>query len=389
MSLIGPIFYNIAQLLIQQSILTFYLRLRVSFSKRLTYMIYGLMGASMLNTMGSQTVILILNFAQNGRLNNLRNFQLLWHMNSSFSMFIDLSIWFLPLPRIWRLENLSKRKRWALVATFSVGLFSCSSTMVRLCFVHVALRRYGDETWDRVVIHLMSVTESALAVSCASMATLRPLLSKWGLFETEDFRIPTSEDARAAAGGRVGQGSNTGESSKTSILVTSGKRDTMYAHSSRSEETVYSAEINDGYSEESADIAEDVGVHKLSPPHMHSMDSEARTEGVESTDIELGNLSNSVGLDGSEQDITTSTHNAQTIAPLSGFLHNFTLENHNGQVRESGQAIQRHTANSSGDMTEREDADPRSESTISFAAQYADLNITSTRSLSGSSNCHN
>lgn len=107
----------------------------------------------------------------------------LWFAYGSISLSLDLTIWSIPLPTVYStMHNLSTRKKILLVLAFTVGMMSWVSAILR-----IALRKYvsglaSDPTYNAPIINLLYVSEVALAISCVSAATLRPLIvkmSKW------------------------------------------------------------------------------------------------------------------------------------------------------------------------------------------------------------------
>ncbi|KAM5364999.1 hypothetical protein ACJZ2D_011259 [Fusarium nematophilum] len=86
----------------------------------------------------------------------------------------DIVIFILPIPELLKLQ-LSRRKKAALLFMFSIGSFACVTTMVRLKYL-VSLANTGDATWDNVYISIWSIIELSVALICASLPALRPLI---------------------------------------------------------------------------------------------------------------------------------------------------------------------------------------------------------------------
>ncbi|KAF8421618.1 hypothetical protein EV426DRAFT_193221 [Tirmania nivea] len=175
--ILSPLFYNLGQLSIQLSLLTFYLRL--SLSKRFNYMTYVLMVIASLNGITCFMVNLIFNLVNTYKYIR-QSFPIYIVINSSVNLVLDFAIWCVPLSSIWRLQKLDFRKRLAIIATFSVGLFCCLSGVARSVYLFSPSKTKLDGQWDKVPIQLLCIMEMNLAISGASMAVLKPLLAKLG-----------------------------------------------------------------------------------------------------------------------------------------------------------------------------------------------------------------
>ena len=100
-----------------------------------------------------------------------------------------------------RLENVRGRKKVALIATFSIGLVGCAATVVRLVMLEKIITGGGKDVFfgPCVTIHIMSMTEVGVGVVCVSMATLRPLMTKWGVFSSRG-EGSAQEDVQGSGG---------------------------------------------------------------------------------------------------------------------------------------------------------------------------------------------
>ncbi|TLD03408.1 uncharacterized protein PgNI_12361 [Pyricularia grisea] len=85
------------------------------------------------------------------------------YSNGALSILEDIAILILPFPEVWRL-NMGRRHRVALLLLFSVGLFACITSMVRMNFV-VQYTVTLDSTWDNVDIVIWSFIEQITLTS--------------------------------------------------------------------------------------------------------------------------------------------------------------------------------------------------------------------------------
>ena len=106
-----------------------------------------------------------------------RGLLILWYTNGGLSILIDSTIWFLPIPIVFRLQKIGRRKKVMLFLTFSLGLMCPITALGRLCVVRQASKLRGDLAWSMAYIHILTTAEVGLAISAVSLATLRPLLN--------------------------------------------------------------------------------------------------------------------------------------------------------------------------------------------------------------------
>lgn len=103
----------------------------------------------------------------------------LWFTYGVINLLMDLTIWSTPLPAIFSImHNLSTRRKTLLVLTFAVGMLSWCSSILRLSFWRSALGFSQDPTYSSPIFVVLYVTEVSLAMTCVSVAALRPLAVK-------------------------------------------------------------------------------------------------------------------------------------------------------------------------------------------------------------------
>ncbi|KAK0642033.1 hypothetical protein B0T16DRAFT_335240 [Cercophora newfieldiana] len=93
--------------------------------------------------------------------------------NSILHVITDFAIFVLPIPILVKLK-INYKKKVGLVLVFSLGLFVCLVSMIRL----ISLTRldYSDVTYTVSTIAYWGAVEVNLAIICACLTTLKPLL---------------------------------------------------------------------------------------------------------------------------------------------------------------------------------------------------------------------
>ncbi|KAJ4422759.1 hypothetical protein N0V82_002538 [Gnomoniopsis sp. IMI 355080] len=82
----------------------------------------------------------------------------------------------LPLYELWKL-NLSRRKKIQLCLVFTLGSFSCVTSVIRLKYVAI-FDPTADASWDTVPVVVWSVIEDLSAVICINLPPCRHLIQK-------------------------------------------------------------------------------------------------------------------------------------------------------------------------------------------------------------------
>ncbi|UNI18365.1 hypothetical protein JDV02_004638 [Purpureocillium takamizusanense] len=91
----------------------------------------------------------------------------------------DILMLALPTPYIWHL-HLPRGQKLALAGIFLVGIFVTIVSVVRLSYLLRGDLTNPDITWNFVDIGLWSIVEGNIAIFCACLPFLRPVLSKLG-----------------------------------------------------------------------------------------------------------------------------------------------------------------------------------------------------------------
>ncbi|KAI1277432.1 hypothetical protein F5Y07DRAFT_362937 [Xylaria sp. FL0933] len=101
----------------------------------------------------------------------------LTYLYSSFSVICDFTFSILPMFLISGLQ-MGRRAKWALVPILGIGCVASIAVAVRFAYIHNFLD--PDFLWATVDIAIWSSNEQGLAITAASLATLRPLVRIWG-----------------------------------------------------------------------------------------------------------------------------------------------------------------------------------------------------------------
>jgi hypothetical protein len=98
-------------------------------------------------------------------------------VNASINIFTDLMVAFLPVRVIWTLQ-IALRQRVALMAILTVGWFVCVVSILRLHALIVLVDHPDDNTYYSAPTAYWSAIEMNLAIVCASLPALKPLVVK-------------------------------------------------------------------------------------------------------------------------------------------------------------------------------------------------------------------
>ena len=173
--------YYICQSCVQCSILALYLRLGIGTtrSNHMLRIIHILMGFSVLNNTIGACLGLTFSFVTTLALQSAQYTIPLWFAYGTINLLLDLTIWSLPLPAVFSvMKSVSTRKKIGLVLVFSLGMGCLCSAILRVSLVKHLTDLGADPTYRGVILDVLYIVEPAVAISCASLATLRPLVVK-------------------------------------------------------------------------------------------------------------------------------------------------------------------------------------------------------------------
>ena len=116
-----------------------------------------------------------------------------WFAYGSCNLILDLIIWALPIRSILSiLHNLSTRKKFSLILTFTVGMLCWCASTLRISCWRFAVDANSDPAYNTPILTLLGVIEVCLAMSCVSLVTLRPLVAEVTKWFNRLKGIPTS-----------------------------------------------------------------------------------------------------------------------------------------------------------------------------------------------------
>ncbi|KAI9843053.1 MAG: hypothetical protein M1838_002885 [Thelocarpon superellum] len=100
----------------------------------------------------------------------------LWLANAFFNIISDIAILVLPMKALYQI-HLPRRQKLALIVVFAMGFIVCCISLYRLQSIF-SVSNSPNVTESNVVAAIMSTVESHVAIICASLPALRPLVSK-------------------------------------------------------------------------------------------------------------------------------------------------------------------------------------------------------------------
>lgn len=107
----------------------------------------------------------------------LINFCRLWLGSASVNIATDLAVAFLPVRVIWNLQ-IANRQKIALIGVLTIGWFVCVVSVLRLTSLITFLQHPDDSSYYGAPAAYWSGIEMNLAIVCASLPTLKPLITK-------------------------------------------------------------------------------------------------------------------------------------------------------------------------------------------------------------------
>jgi hypothetical protein len=143
-----------------------------------------------------------------------RNYRI-WYLNAGFNIFTDLLVALLPVRVIWTLQ-IALRQKVALLAILTIGWFVCVVSILRLHALIGLLTHVDDNTYYSAPAAYWSSIEMNLAIVCASLPALKPLVSKI---------VPGFSSTRESSG-RYGNGHSNGTLGGSKHRSTLGVRST-------------------------------------------------------------------------------------------------------------------------------------------------------------------
>ncbi|RMZ68537.1 integral membrane [Pyrenophora seminiperda CCB06] len=202
LSLAIVITYMMAMTLIKISILLIYLRLAVTQTfKRLCQVSVALLVVY-------QVIVTIVVFTQCTPINKLWDFfdkiegtcidaRSFYRVTSVFHMIMDLWILVLPVKLIMNIPR-PPREKIALYVIFGLGIVSLLASVLRFQSLHI-FTLSNDPAYDSLPINTWSMVEINVGILCASIPTLKPLVSKAQRNRTQNALRHSTERATERA----------------------------------------------------------------------------------------------------------------------------------------------------------------------------------------------
>lgn len=103
-----------------------------------------------------------------GQCNNIR---LATYVGSGINITFDLVVFFLPVPKLMKLQVRDTRRKVGVVLTFLVGLFVTTCSIIRLQYL-AQIGQYTNATYHYNDIGLWSGLEGSVGVICACMPSI-------------------------------------------------------------------------------------------------------------------------------------------------------------------------------------------------------------------------
>ncbi|PKS07321.1 hypothetical protein jhhlp_005923 [Lomentospora prolificans] len=144
------------------------------------------------------------------------------YVNAAGNIITDIAIFLLPMPTIKHL-NLKKSQKIMLFGIFSLGFFTVAISVIRIKFLNIGNSEGGDVTWQHVESSGWSLGELASALTCASLPTLRPFISKYFPQFGMTYSHPGTKPGYHQSGSPVGGCGRDPESMATSRNLNSKK----------------------------------------------------------------------------------------------------------------------------------------------------------------------
>jgi len=104
------------------------------------------------------------------------NEKVAWFANAALNMASDFTIIILPIPAITKL-NMPTRQKIVLMLILAVGLFACVTSVIRLWSLYTVANS-PDPTWDNVGAAEWSCIEANVAIFCACLPAIKPLIAR-------------------------------------------------------------------------------------------------------------------------------------------------------------------------------------------------------------------
>ncbi|KAL4776722.1 hypothetical protein BDW60DRAFT_174472 [Aspergillus nidulans var. acristatus] len=171
--------YNASLLFTKISLLLQYLRIFPSYKFRIVcYIVMGIVIAysTWAIVSGFVNCVPVAKFWDRELPGHCLSFEALWFFNASMNIATDLTLLILPMPLITQL-HLPKRQKLALMGVFALGGLVVITSVLRLSGLR-KVARSTDTSWSNVAAAYWTAAECNVAIICACLPFLRPLVSR-------------------------------------------------------------------------------------------------------------------------------------------------------------------------------------------------------------------
>lgn len=128
------------------------------------------------------------------------NFQLGTYIGSGVNIGFDLVVFFLPVPKLMKLQVREKRRKLGVILTFLVGLFVTLCSIIRLQYI-ASIGQYTNATYHYNKVGLWSGVEGDVGIICACMPSIAgPIL----YFFRETVAKKLSSSGKSGSHSRMG-----------------------------------------------------------------------------------------------------------------------------------------------------------------------------------------
>ncbi|KAI0458016.1 hypothetical protein F5B21DRAFT_59407 [Xylaria acuta] len=96
---------------------------------------------------------------------------------SALTILSDWLYALIPIPMVWQ-AKMTAQAKWSVIAVLSLGVFASIATLIRLGFL-ADITDVADILYAGTNAMIWTLVEPGIAISAASLATIRPLLRRW------------------------------------------------------------------------------------------------------------------------------------------------------------------------------------------------------------------
>lgn len=99
------------------------------------------------------------------------DFQLAAYINGGVNIFFDLVVFFLPIPKLMKLQVRDKKRKIGVIFTFLLGLFVTACSAIRLQFLY-SVGKTTNVTYNYNDVGFWTGLEAYLGIICACMPSI-------------------------------------------------------------------------------------------------------------------------------------------------------------------------------------------------------------------------